>query len=138
MQTTFDPVLVARLLERPGAEDVAKAYAPYTWDLSKGGCCLICDEPGYKNPSVIIPIPGAHKREWFCAKHLRLKLYLLVEVSDGKPIEKVVGRLREKHFTDLREAQSRAALTFGERCAEGQRKRRLREAQLKSRRKKSR
>ena len=135
MQRTFYPALVARILERPGAEEVAKAYVPYTWELSKGGYCVICDEPGFKNPSEIIP--GSHKREWLCAKHLRLKLYLLVEVLDGKTLDNAVDRLREKHFTELREAQRRAALTFGERCVEGQRKRRLREAQLKSRRKKS-
>jgi hypothetical protein len=133
MQRTFDPALVASLLERPGAEDIAKAYAPYTWDLSKAGLCLICDEPGFKNPSQIEITPGSHKREWLCAKHIQRKLYLQVEVSEGKPLVKVVGRLRELHVKEQLESQQRASLSFSERCIEGQRKRRLREAQTKSR-----
>jgi hypothetical protein len=128
MQPTFDPALVAILLERPGAEDIAKAYAPYTWDLSKAGQCVICDEPGFKNPSKIL---GSHKREWFCEKHIQRKLYLLVEVSAGEPLAKVVERLRELHFKAKRGAQQRASVPFSERCAEGQRNRRLKEARLK-------
>jgi hypothetical protein len=127
MQRTFDPALVARILERPGAEDVAKAYAPYTWDLSKGGRCVICAELGYKNPFEIIP--GSQKREWFCPKHIHQKLYLLVEVLDGKPLVKSVEKLRSEYC----EKQRWASLSYSERCVEGrQRKRRSREAQLKS------
>ena len=130
MQRTFDPALVASLLERPGAEDIAKAYAPYTWDLSKAGLCLICDEPGFKNPSQIEITPGSHKREWLCAKHIQRKLYLQVEVSEGKPLVKVVGRLRELHVKEQREARRWASLSFSERCQESKRrnKRRLKKS----------
>ncbi len=122
MQRTFDPALAASLLERSDAEDIAKTYAPYTWDLSKAGQCVICDEPGFKNPSEIL---GSHKREWFCEKHIQRRRYLLVEVSEGEPLEKVVERLRELHF------KAKRGSSFSERCAEGQRKRRLKEARLK-------